>query len=334
MDNKSTTKRMIGAVVLVLVAALLLAWLLKGKNADRKEGAMITSQAQESGPIQGFPSVNNEGVVAKPDLMGGATDAQQQAQSALDGAGDAVVDTGTAAAAAGGSMLGSVVDSAGNALNSGQQAVKDAASGFAVRPGAEQRQVVDGETVKPGTGSMGTGSVAEKAPVASSGDAGSSAASTSSSASASSNKDRADTKQTDVSTEKSVPQAKLVGEKTVPSPTAEAKRRAAAEAKKKAAAEEAARKKAAASAAAAGGKGFVVQVLASGSESKANGLRNDLTKDGYAVFVTKAVVNGKTVYRVRVGAYPTKDAAVAVQTRMKARYTKNPFIKNSFVTSN
>ena len=34
MDNKATTKRMIGAVVLVLVAALLLAWLLKGKNRD------------------------------------------------------------------------------------------------------------------------------------------------------------------------------------------------------------------------------------------------------------------------------------------------------------
>lgn len=332
MDNKSTTKRMIGAVVLVLVAALLLAWLLKGKNADRKEGAMITSQAQESGPIQGFPSVNDEGVVAKPDLMGGATDAQQQAQSALDGAGDVAANAGKDAAAAGGSMLGSVVNSAGNAVDSGQQAVKDAASGFAVRPGAEQRQVVDGETVKAGMGSMGTGSVAEKAPAAS--NAAGSGVAVSSSSSASSDKDRADTRQTDVSTEKKVPQAKLVGEKAVPSPTTEAKRRAAAEAKKKAAAKEAASKKAAASAAAAGGKGFVVQVLASGSESKANGLRDDLAKDGYAVFVTKAVVSGKTVYRVRVGAYPTKEAAVAVQTRMKARYTKNPFVKNSFVTRN
>lgn len=36
MGNSETNKRMIGAVILVLVSAMLLAWLLKGKNQHVK----------------------------------------------------------------------------------------------------------------------------------------------------------------------------------------------------------------------------------------------------------------------------------------------------------
>lgn len=53
MDNKATTKRMIGAVVLVLVAALLLAWLLKGKNRDLQNANL--NQPAETKTILGFP---------------------------------------------------------------------------------------------------------------------------------------------------------------------------------------------------------------------------------------------------------------------------------------
>jgi hypothetical protein len=58
MDNKSTTKRMIGAVVLVLIAALLLAWLLKGKNPKLQQNQLATAQqAQQTQVITGFPGV-------------------------------------------------------------------------------------------------------------------------------------------------------------------------------------------------------------------------------------------------------------------------------------
>ncbi len=59
MDNKATTKRMIGAVVLVLVAALLLAWLLKGKNRDGQQD-MAMNQTSDTKPILGFPGVGGE----------------------------------------------------------------------------------------------------------------------------------------------------------------------------------------------------------------------------------------------------------------------------------
>ena len=76
MDNKATTKRMIGAVVLVLVAALLLAWLLKGKNRDGQQD-MAMNQASETKPILGFPGVGDE--AQKPSIVGDDPNATQTA---------------------------------------------------------------------------------------------------------------------------------------------------------------------------------------------------------------------------------------------------------------
>lgn len=49
MDNASTTKRMIGAVVLVLIASLLLAWLLKGENVSTSYNCFLEGEVVYSG---------------------------------------------------------------------------------------------------------------------------------------------------------------------------------------------------------------------------------------------------------------------------------------------
>lgn len=90
MDNKSTTKRMIGAVVLVLIAALLLAWLLKGKNPKLQQNQIATAQqTQQVQPISGFPGVADpnalppapSGPSAPPALVADAQQMQAAAQA-------------------------------------------------------------------------------------------------------------------------------------------------------------------------------------------------------------------------------------------------------------
>ena len=53
--DKTTTRRMIGAIVLVLVAALVLAYLLKGKNENTPNNAGIQDVTLPSSPILAFP---------------------------------------------------------------------------------------------------------------------------------------------------------------------------------------------------------------------------------------------------------------------------------------
>lgn len=144
MDNKATTKRMIGAVVLVLVAALLLAWLLKGKNREGQDMAM--QQTADTKPILGFPGAVDG--TQKPLLVGEDPNAAQTAQQTLDPA--------AAATAATAAVTGIIPN-----VN-----VEPNTTGFDVRPAAsgETRPVVDIDgKVKDGTGSLGTGNAAPAA---------------------------------------------------------------------------------------------------------------------------------------------------------------------------
>ncbi|HPQ94533.1 MAG TPA: hypothetical protein PLN94_03025, partial [Thiolinea sp.] len=166
MDNKSTTKRMIGAVVLVLIAALLLAWLLKGKNRSVQEQELIAQQTQTAEPILGFPGVNQDGQnvdgAAAQQLADTGQAAQQEptaqeapytmgadSQQQAPDAGTATVAGGEGKAAAGtdeGSMVAGRTDES---------------TGFQIRDSGsktEQRVIVENGEIKAGTGSMGSGS--------------------------------------------------------------------------------------------------------------------------------------------------------------------------------
>lgn len=138
MDNKATTKRMIGAVVLVLVAALLLAWLLKGKNRDNQ--MLASNPAASTTPIMGFPGVGSE---QKPQLVNDPA-ANPQAQTTAQA-------TGTA------QQAGSTLSNTGLKMPEGT--VVPNTTGFDLRPGSgEVRTAVDLDgKVKDVTGNMGTG---------------------------------------------------------------------------------------------------------------------------------------------------------------------------------
>ena len=350
MDNKSTTKRMIGAVVLVLIAALLLAWLLKGKNRGMEEKNLISEQTQEASPILGFPGVKDgQGQLAGAGQEAGADQntvigtanpdaaAQQQAQNALNGQ-----VQGAADAAAGGvaAVTGAVTGAVGGVVDAGKEAVQGLASqaqgdttGFQVRdPNGEVRQVVDGGKAEAGVGSMGADvATAEKATDGAgagqqaAGNADAAQSSNTVTASTASRNDAGS--QTGDNGSSRIVNPRLVNEKPVPAPTS----RVASSASSTSAGSASSATSAASS---AGADGYVIQVLATSNKGKADGVKKSIAVDGYPAFVAQAKVDGKTVYRVRIGTYPGKGDASAVQARMKARYSQNQYVQNSFVTKN
>lgn len=371
MDNKSTTKRMIGAVVLVLIAALLLAWLLKGKNQSvQEQQELIAQQTQDATPILGFPGVKEgeedpaqatqEGdapyVIGDADGQQDSGAAQQDgAQAQTDQAGEQQQVADAGAADDKGTGVGATVAGAATA---GKQAVQNLADNFQVRDSdGKQRQVVGDGEVKAGTGSMGSSEIAipkqadagadtnagstdsaaqnqntEQTQAAAGGDAGATATTEKAEQTASGNAAGGDSGATQAQSapaKQAVANPKLVDEKPVPAPKAQT-----AEPKVTSTADSGDSGSQSSSQQAAGGSGYAIQVLAASSRNKAEQVRQSIAVDGYPVFVVKANVNGKTVYRVRIGTYPARNAARAVQSRMKARYTKNQYVQNSFVTRN
>lgn len=313
MDNKATTKRMIGAVVLVLVAALLLAWLLKGKNRESQE-QMAMDQAGETQPILGFPDMANPD--QKPSVVGEdqatAQTAQQDNTPNQDNGQGSVVENAANA----------VKDAAGNAISSVSVNTVSDTTGFSLRPSTnnETRQAVDqnGKLVNT-AGSMG----ASANPNTTQKQSGNSASSKDVSRNTTQEKDN-----------QSVPRPVLVNERRVPAPVSvESKAKAAQKTAADKAAEAKSLELAKRNAATSAPDSYAVQVLASSSKGKADAAAAPLRADGYQVTVTAAKVDGKTVYRVLVGNYADKVAATAVQTKMKARYTQNSGVQHSFITS-
>lgn len=414
MDNKSTTKRMIGAVVLVLIAALLLAWLLKGKNRPAEQKDLITEQTQESTPILGFPGVkedpaqNGEGSLAANGLS--SDPAAQQAAGANPNQEYAIGSTnaGTAGAAAGGTVAGATaatdpaasgvlgaqdpnasmpiadpnstsaqgagatantaganggvaaaatgaVAAAGGAVagavESGKQAVQGLANqvqsdttGFQVRDPkkGEVREVVENGQKQPGVGSMGANAtVTGEGQAKSAGNAANgndtpkvAAASTkpASGGNNASTKDRPAVSAGELKPEN----PRLVNERPVPAPAAQPRTpaRVTTTTERPVSRPPASTNKPEVASASATASGYVIQVLATSDKAKADSIKSTMGGEGYPVFVTNAKVDGKTVYRVRVGTYPGKGDAAAVQARMKARYAQNQYVQNSFVTKN
>ncbi|MBJ6609694.1 MAG: SPOR domain-containing protein [Candidatus Thiothrix moscowensis] len=366
MDNKATTKRMIGAVVLVLVAALLLAALLRSKKQDAPDMAM--NNTAETKPILGFPGVAgsgeqkpsliNEGV--NPALQGGAVQQNMAAQG----------QAGTAQQ--GGGLFPDV-----NLPN-----MQTNTTDLSVRPAqGESRQIVDTDgKIKDGTGNMGgnaavpSGSGSQAGTGQATGGQGQAASGVALAPSSSMGGSSASTHDKPATTDNQPPAKKpanpvLVNEHRVPAPTSAeskakaeadkvAKEKAAKEAAAKAAAEKAAADKSRELAAAAGRPGnsstgtgagaggsnsapsaggagsFNIQFAAVSDQAKANSIAASLSSDGQKVAVTKATVSGKTIYRVHATGFKTKADASNAQASLKRRYTQNEYVKNSFVTSN
>jgi DedD protein len=64
--------------------------------------------------------------------------------------------------------------------------------------------------------------------------------------------------------------------------------------------------------------GFAVQLAAFADDKGANALANRLRKAGYAAYTEAVQTSRGTLWRVRVGGYPTREAAVAARDKLKA----------------
>ncbi|HXU66911.1 MAG TPA: SPOR domain-containing protein, partial [Casimicrobiaceae bacterium] len=64
--------------------------------------------------------------------------------------------------------------------------------------------------------------------------------------------------------------------------------------------------------------GFAVQLAAFADDKGANALAGRLKKAGYAAYTEPLKTSKGTMWRVRVGPYPSRDAAVAARDKLKA----------------
>lgn len=72
---------------------------------------------------------------------------------------------------------------------------------------------------------------------------------------------------------------------------------------------------------------FILQIAAYTNEQDANVRRDRLVSAGVTnTYVEKAISGGKETYRLRVGPFPTRDAAQAAQARLRALGYDNGFI--------
>jgi cell division septation protein DedD len=74
------------------------------------------------------------------------------------------------------------------------------------------------------------------------------------------------------------------------------------------------------------GGSFQIQVNAMADKSRADELVHDLRSLGYTALISSARINGKTLYRVRVGALGSAEAAKQAVTRLREQGYPNAFL--------
>ncbi len=80
--------------------------------------------------------------------------------------------------------------------------------------------------------------------------------------------------------------------------------------------------------------GFVVQLTATISQDKANELYNTFSAEGYHVIQNTIERAGRTLYRVQIGPYASKNDAKNGLLKLKRRYKRNPYVRSAFVNEN
>ncbi len=315
--DKTTTRRMIGAIVLVLVAALVLAYLLKTKN-NQPNMAQVQDVTLPTEPILKFPGDKNT-----IDSNFTSTDDDTDQKVGLD-------------------IRPSGADIALSPSSDTSNAVSGASSQ------QQQAQQQDGKDIVSGnsTAASGLGSGASaNADAAKPSDQQASNSGSSSQSSQSKNKDDKKTlKDADIAKlgdDKVSPKKpdndkkekpRLVGEKRLPkaSESASSSRKEVTLKKRS----DIDKKPVTTGGETIPTDGVSIQILATSSKAKADAVKKEMVSEGYPAYIMSAIKNGKTLYRVRIGSYQDKATAEDVQARMKRRYTKNQNIQNSYVVTN
>lgn len=77
------------------------------------------------------------------------------------------------------------------------------------------------------------------------------------------------------------------------------------------------------------GPGYTIQVASGTNESYAKYLADKYVNRGYQAYVDEAIVNGVSVYRIRIGKYGTTAEARQVGEEIKDKYSVNYWIDRS-----
>lgn len=299
MDN-AMVKRGIGAVVLAIIAALLLGYLLKDKSDQRQD---IVEMELPGAPDMNIPSLSEktddqEKPVSLVDEVNNTakidTDAASKTKTLDDALRDAITDNTSVAESA-------VTQSAENATSSSQ----GNNPGFSFRPPSQnEEQQINTDTAnsdKDATVEANNTVIASN---------------------------------TDTSNNSSPTNE----EKFKPIIENEPKKKAAKTviknvAKKQVTKAKPSTPKTNSSNASASSDKYTIQLLATSSQSRANKLAKTMSSEGYVSFITQTTSNNKVLYRVRVGGFKNRSAAIKAQQGMKRRYQKNFSVQNSLVVA-
>ena len=332
--NNTTVKRGIGAVVLALIAAALLAFLLKDKAAQRQEVVEIAlpGTTENSGistqstrlPTLTTDNSGNGNVIANAGAGNGTNNSASVTTS-----GTVNTASATPAANSDGTIIASATAATAAAVGNASDTIKQNMD-FSVKPKAAKASegfleldlVNNGTTSTTPKASTSASQTKPAAPVEKS--APKSSSNTDQGIVIASTSPKSNTRANTV-------QPRLIGEKR----SAPIKSSSTARVIKKTTP---AKKSQSASAPAASSatqakNGYAIQLLATSSLTRANNLKNVMAGEGYPAYVTKTQQNGKTLYRVRIGQYKVKSEAVKDQLSMKRRYKKNTNVNRSAVVA-
>ncbi len=335
--NRTMVKRGIGAAALAIIAALLLGYLLKGKDQERQDVVdMALPGAQEVKQSLNIPSIGGNA----------AKDAAKNTSDAVKNAADGADETVIASASALGNAANQNIKTAKTAVNTYENKGKDL--DFTIRPPkGEKREIVDhigkskqeDQKQKVASSTTSTGVNANKAQQNTGAISRPKDGSVVASSSAS--------KPIHHST-KPAYRPRLVGERerkpgygiVVAEPTAKKHRKHTQIQKKIITTKKkviSTKKKETTTKKNIPAKktgGYSIQLLATSSSSRANNLKNTMKKEGYDSFVSRTTKNGKVLFRVRVGKFANRQTAIATQSQMQRRYKKNQYVTTSLVVSN
>lgn len=352
--NRTTVKRGIGAVILALIAAALLALLLKDKAAQRQDVVDMALPGTTEGSIESSGSSTRLPQLST-DNSGNGTVIAQAGQEAVSNAAstatEAVAQTGTSVKDAASNAAGNVIASAtavGATATAAVAAASDAAGDaaqktidFSVRaPQKASEEFRELDLVNNGEATAPDATAA----VATATQSAQTAVQQTTTTTAAPAKPDQGTVIASTSARKSTSsggggQARLIDEKKSSAPrssrTTQVVRKSTPAAKPapEAVAQTAPTPKAAPAPATQAKNGYAIQLLATSSSSRANDLKNVMAGEGYPTYVTRTQQNGKLLYRVRIGQYSKRSAAASAQAAMKRRYKKNTYVNRSAIVA-
>ena len=345
--NRTTVKRGIGAVILALIAAALLAFLLKDKAAQRQEVVEIalpgTEGAATSSQTTRLPTLTTDNTEGGSVIANAGSGTGSEASNGTSGntasgnSATVAATTGTTGDASGKNTDGTIIASAaavGTAAAVSATAAAPKSVDFSVKPKAATKassEFLDLDLVNNSDSNSASAKAASNISAAAS--TATAAVAQPASTQAAANTDQgiviASTAPKSKGSSANVVQPRLIGEKRT-APVKSARTATVVTKKVPAKSSETSAPKAAAGTAK---NGYAIQLLATSSQTRANNLKNVMAREGYSAYVTKTKQNGKTLFRVRIGQYTAKSAAIKAQSKMKRRYKKNTNVNRSAVVA-